>query len=455
MIAARPLTKHPVNTIGVLTALRDGQELTRSHVDFFANNVSGQNGQEPLFTRPQAAAALMAIQCKGMSPQNTMWLTNAMAKSGRTLDLSRVNGTKVDKHSCGGVSDGTSFIIAPLLALYGLIVPMMSGRGLQHTGGTLDKLEAIPGFNVDLSEEEIVRVLNRIGLAIFSTTPDIAPADGVLYGLRNETQTVPSIPLITASILSKKLAEGAEILSLNVTTGSGSFMKEKADAIELARMMVETATLDGRKTTAVVSDMNQPLAPFVGNAIEIVQALRILRGETEGFERFITVCIELAAPILVDAGIFTTLRKAKSDLRQKLASGAALAKFREMVQAQGGDLKSIDSPSNLPRARTYKDVLSPKSGWVTAIDATAIGMSAFYLGGGRAKAGDPIDHAVGLMHQAFLGDRVEEGKPLATLYVNDEAGLEQARETLLNAFGISSEEPAKGTLPKQIIKVIR
>ena len=436
------ITQNPVTALGVLDAVKRGQELSQAHVDFFVRGVV--NRSIPDY---QAAAFLMAVRCNGMTDRETIWLTHAMTDSGTRLDLSGVDGFTVDKHSTGGISDGSSFVVAPLVALFGLRVPMMSGRGLGHTGGTLDKLEAIPGFRVALSEAEIVRQLNEVGIAIFGQTPEIAPADGILYGLRDVTATVDSIPLIAASIMSKKLAEGAAGLVMNVTTGSGAFMSDFAEAEKLAKTMVAIAQQSGRKASAVISSMDQPLGPYVGNALEIQQAVRVLRGETNRFERFIEVSIELAAHLLVHGGLYAMdqMVQAREVLREKLASGAALATFRSMVVAQGGNAGVIDDPSRLQVASRTVDVLATDTGFITAINATEIGLASVYLGAGREIAGAKIDPTVGIEVYKFVGDSVSQGEPLARLFVNDERRLVEASRTLVGAYQIGGErvEPRK------------
>lgn len=432
----RRVTTNPVTVKGVLDAVKRRQALTRDHIRFFVRGVVDRSIPDY-----QAVAFLSFTRCNGLSDAETVMLTEEMARSGKMLDLSGVQGVTVDKHSTGGISDGTSFIIAPLLASYGLKIPMMSGRGLGQTGGTLDKLEAIAGFNVFLTQEQVVDQLNQVGLAIFSQTDEIVPADKILYGLRDVTETVDSLPLIAASIMSKKLAEGAGSLVMNVTTGSGAFMARLADAKKLAATMVDIAKAAGRNASSVISDMSQPLASFVGNALEIKQALRILAGEQKGFENFISVVVELSAHLLVHGGLYAwdQLGTARGDLRTRLASGAALPVFRQMVEAQGGNVRMIDDPSLLPTASRIIPVPSPSSGYVKRINATNIGLSAMYLGAGRESKESKLDLAVGLKVGTFVGDRVEEGQPLAWLHVNDDRQLSTAIDSLVGAYEFSNQ----------------
>lgn len=443
------LTQNPVTVRGVLDAVKRGQPLSKAHIDFFVQGVV--DGSIPDY---QAAAFLMAVRINGMTSFETTLLTQAMTDSGKRLDLSRVDGVTVDKHSTGGISDGTSFVVAPLVATFDLKVPMMSGRGLGHTGGTLDKLEAIPGFRVSLSEDEVVHQLNQTGLAIFGQTADIAPADGRFYALRDVTETVDSIPLIAASIMSKKLAEGANGLVMNVTTGSGAFMRDFADAQKLAETMVAIAQQSGRQASSVISSMDEPLAPYVGNALEIQQAVRILRGETDRFGNFMDVSIELSAHLLVHGGLFTMeeIGRAREVLRVRLASGAALDKFRAMVVAQGGDVGAIDDLSRLPQASRVIGVVSPHDGYVSQIDATKVGLASVYLGAGREKAGAPVDPAVGIEVLKFVGDPVSNGEPLARLHVNDDQKLGAAQRTLLSAYTIGQDKVAQGNTLLEIVR---
>jgi len=444
MPMGNPITQNPVTARGVLDAVKRGQELTKAHVDYFVRGVV--DGSIPNY---QAAAFLMAVRMGGMSDRETAFLTQAMTNSGRCLDLSGVRGVTVDKHSTGGISDGTSFIVAPLVATYGLRVPMMSGRGLGHTGGTLDKLEAILGFRTSLAEEEVVELLNKVGIAIFGQTSEIAPADKIFYGLRDVTETVDSIPLIAASIMSKKLAEGASGLVMNVTTGSGAFMSQLDEAKKLAETMVSIGKQSGRRASSVITSMDQPLGPYVGNALEIKQAIDVLSGVTNRYENFISVSVELAAHLLVHGGIYTfdQMKDARNDLGTRLASGAALKVFRDMVEAQGGDVAFIDDPSRLPRALRTIDVLATQSGYVSAINATDIGLASVYLGAGRETVDARVDPAVGIEVFKFVGDSVAQNEPLARLYVNDDARLKEAKRTLLGAYTVGS----KKVQPRELI----
>jgi len=380
---------------------------------------------------------LMAVRINGLSNMETAWLTEAMTKSGKILDLSQVPGNKVDKHASGGVSEFTSAIIGPLVATFGLVDPMMSGRRLQHTGGTLDKLESIPGFRVSLSEEEIIKNLQDVGIAIFSQTDDIAPADKILYAARAKTGTVDSIPLICGSIVSKKLAAGPNIVFL-VTTGNGAFMDKYKDAKQLAEMMVASAKNAGKNASAIIASMDQPLAPAVGNSIEMRQAFEILKGKKQGFRRLIDLAVECSTHMLIHGGIYRhdDIDAAREELENRLANGAALKKFREMVIAQGGDARVIDNYHLLPQTENIEIVVAPKTGFVQSIDTKAIGWAEYNL----TFSGGEIDRGAGLEVFKFPGDLVVEGQPLAVLNYTSKENLPVAMDLIRNAYTIGEEK---------------
>ena len=369
----------------------------------------------------QIAALLMAIFFRSMSPAETSALTLAMAQSGRMMDLSAVPGIKVDKHSTGGVADTTTLILAPLVAAAGVPVAKMSGRGLGFTGGTIDKLEAIPGFQTILSEEIFINNLMRYGMAITGQSTDIAPADGKLYALRDVTATIESIPLIASSIMSKKIAAGADKILLDVKVGTGAFMKDLDQAIALATAMVQIGQLVGKETVAVISNMNEPLGQAVGNSLEIAEAIDILSGQ--GSAQLLEVCLVLGAHMLVLAGKTSTVAHGKEVLTKLIHTGEALAKFGDFITAQGGDKQIITDRSRLPQASRKHSIISPTTGYIQQINAAAIGNSAMLLGAGRAKKGEPIDLAVGLVLHGRVGDFVKQGDPLATLYTNDQHNI--------------------------------
>ena len=388
----------------------------------------------------QVSAWLMAVVLRGMSRAETAALTDAMLRSGEVLDLSSLPAKKVDKHSTGGVGDKTSLVLAPLAAAAGVSVPMISGRGLGHTGGTLDKLEAIPGFNVNLPVQDFRRVLEVCGCAMIGQTAEIAPADRKLYALRDVTGTVESPYLICASIMSKKLAEGIDALLLDVKTGSGAFMKSEKDAAFLAELMVETGERMGKKVIALITDMDQPLGNMVGNALEVVEVIDILRGE--GPEDLRELCLHLSGWMLYMGGVVKTVAEGNQTSADLISSGKALEKFRQMVDLQGGDVHAIDDPKKLPQARNSLKVLSTASGFVSAVMCEAIGTACVILGGGRERKEDTVDPAVGILVHKKVHDRVEAGEPLATIYYNSESKAERSKQLILESYKIGGAAPA-------------
>jgi len=373
-----------------------------------------------------------------MTRPETAALTDAMLRSGDVLDLSSLPAKKVDKHSTGGVGDKTSLVLAPLAAAAGVAVPMISGRGLGHTGGTLDKLEAIPGFNVNLSVAEFRRVLEICGCAMIGQTAEIAPADRKLYALRDVTGTVESPYLICASIMSKKLAEGIDALVLDVKTGSGAFMKNEQDAVFLAELMVETGERMGKKVVALITDMDQPLGNKIGNALEVVEVMEVLRGG--GPEDLRELCLELAGWMLHLGGVSHTVEEGKQHSAQLISSGKALEKFRQMVELQGGDGRVIDDDNRLPQARHTLQVSSAKAGYLASMQCEQIGTASVILGGGRERKEDSVDPAVGIVLHKKVGGRVASGEPLATIYYNAEAQATRARQ-LIEASCVLTDDP--------------
>jgi len=370
-----------------------------------------------------------------MSPRETYDLTMAMVASGETLDLSRVAPHSVDKHSTGGVGDKTTLVVSPAVAACGVPVAKMSGRGLSYSGGTLDKLESIPGFRVELTSEQFLQQLKEIGLVLCGQTVDLAPADGKLYALRDVTATVPSMALIAASVMSKKIACGARGIVLDVKAGSGAFMVTVEEAAALARRMVDIGRRAGRRVVALISDMNQPLGYAVGNALEVREALATLQGG--GPPDFREHCLRVAAHMLVLAGKAEDLRQGRRRIAAALGDGTAFAKFRSLVRAQGGNLRVIDDPSLLPWAPTIVQVHSPRNGNLKRIDARTVGEASVRLGAGRARKGDPIDHAVGVVVHAKVGDRVKAGDPLFTIHAKDPRSASEAGQSLLEGVGYS------------------
>ena len=409
---------------------RDVGALTRDEI-FFLIEQHTRGG----IPDSQMAAWLMAVCCRGMTAEETAHLTEAMLRSGKALELSGLSGAKVDKHSTGGVGDKTSLVIAPVAAAAGLRVPMISGRGLGHTGGTLDKLESIPGFKVRLSLEEFRRAVAEVGCALVGQTEEIAPADRKMYALRDVTGTVESVPLITASILSKKLAEGIDALVLDVKVGSGAFMKTREEARELAESLRAVAARRGVRVAALLTDMDQPLGRAVGNSLEVAEAIETLRGG--GPDDFRQLCRELTAWMLVLGGAAAKLDEGARRFDELIRSGAAAEKFRQIVARQGGDAKVVEDSGRLPQAKREKVFPSPGAGYLSRMDAERIGRAAMALGAGRAKVEDTIDPTVGLILHKKVGARLERGEPLATLHTNDEERVRQAEALLTGAFTLA------------------
>ncbi|MFQ5722918.1 MAG: thymidine phosphorylase [Terriglobia bacterium] len=413
---------------------RDAGTLTRDDIQFLIQQYTC--GALPDY---QMAAWLMAVYFRGMTPQETSELTDAMMRSGQVLDLSEVPGVKVDKHSTGGVGDKVSLVVAPVVAAAGVPVPMISGRALGHSGGTLDKLEAIPGFSVHLSLAEFRRALAEVGCALIGQTNEIAPADKKIYALRDLTGTIESIPLITASILSKKLAEGIDALVLDVKVGSGAFMKDLESARRLAESLREIGTRMGKRMVVLLTRMDQPLGRAVGNALEVEEAVVTLRGE--GPRDLRDLCQELAAWMLVLAGAVPALKQGRERFEELIRSGAAAKKFQQIITHQGGDPSVVDDPRRLPRAGQRRDLPAAVAGYLERMDAERLGWAAMALGAGRTRLEDRIDPAVGLVVHKKVGERVQRGEPLATLHFNDERRLAEAQAWLDAAFVVSSEPP--------------
>lgn len=429
----------------IIRKKRDGQELSREEISFIVDR--NTRGEIPDY---QASAFLMAVFCRGMTPRETTDLTEIMLHSGEVLDLSRLPGAKVDKHSTGGVGDKTSLVIAPIVAAAGVTVPMISGRGLGHSGGTLDKLESIPGFNVNLSLDEFRAVLKQANCALIGQTKEIAPADKKLYALRDVTATIESVPLISASIMSKKLAEGIDGLVLDVKTGSGAFMKRLEDSRELARMMVAIGTRMGKRTVALITDMDQPLGREAGNALEVIESLETLKGR--GPEDLTNLCLELAGWMLLLAGAVANIEEGRARSRRLIERGEALEKFRQIIELQGGRPECIEDYSLLPRARAQSDVASPAAGFLARIQTEQVGLAGMLLGAGRERVEDRVDHAVGITVHKKVGDRVERGERLCTVHYNREERLAAARELLEKSFEIEQNPPPARPLVVETIR---
>jgi len=424
-----------MRAVDIIIKKRDGQELTADEIQFFVQGYT--RGEIPDY---QAAAWLMAVMLRGMTSRETAELTLAMAHSGQTLDLHDIAPLVVDKHSSGGVGDKVSLVIAPLVAASGLPVGKMSGRGLGFSGGTIDKLESIRGYRVNLSVDEFRAQLKQIGIVLSGQSMDLAPADGKLYALRDVTGTVPSLPLIASSIMSKKIAAGADAIVLDVKVGRGAFMKTVDDARALAQVMVNIGRDVGRKCVALLSDMDQPLGRAVGNALEVREAIDTLHGG--GPSDFREHCLIASAHMLRLGHKVESLAEGEKLAAQLLDSGQAWSKFVELVRAQDGDVEMIVNPDLLSKARLVKDVLAPRSGYIAGVDAAQVGTTSVELGAGRAKKDDPIDYAVGLIVHRKVGDQVRVGEPLFTVHANDEAKLAAAEKRLLAAVEWS-EAPVK------------
>jgi pyrimidine-nucleoside phosphorylase len=430
--------------IDVIRKKRDGAELSRGEIGWLVDAYT--RGEIPDY---QVSAWLMAVVLRGMTRPETAALTDAMLHSGEVLDLSSLPSKKVDKHSTGGVGDKTSLVLAPLAAAAGITVPMISGRGLGHTGGTLDKLEAIPGFNVNLSVDEFRHVLKTCGCAMIGQTAEIAPADRKLYALRDVTGTIESPYLICASIMSKKLAEGIDGLVLDVKTGSGAFMKSQNDAEFLAELMVETGERMGKQVVALITDMDQPLGNRIGNSLEVIEVVDVLRGS--GPEDLRELCLELAGWMLHLGGVAKTIAQAKQQSAQLISSGKALEKFRQMVALHRGDSGAIDDIDRLPRARQTIEVCAVTSGYLASMQCEQIGTACVILGGGRERKEDAVDPAVGIVLHKKVGDRVATGEPVATIHYNQESRAERARQLILESFQIGDVAPANRRLIHKII----
>jgi len=421
--------------VDLIRKKRDGGALSPAEIGYIVDAYT--QGTIPDY---QIAAWLMAVVLRGMTREELAALTQAMLHSGEVLDLGFLPAKKVDKHSTGGVGDKTSLVLAPLVAAGGLYVPMISGRGLGHTGGTLDKLEAIPGFRVGLSVPEFHRVLKACGTAMIGQTERIAPADRKLYALRDVTGTVESPNLICASIMSKKLAEGTDALVLDVKTGSGAFMKKEEDAVFLAELMVETGERMGKRMAALITNMDQPLGRMVGNALEVEECIEVMHGGGPADLR--ELCLHLAAWMFYLGGRTKTVAEGKQLSGEIIASGKAFERFRQMVELQGGDISTIDDPTRLPSADHRVDVASPQAGYVSAIDCERIGTACVILGGGRERKEDSVDPAVGIVVHKKINDKVSSGEPLCTIHCHSDAQAARAKKLLEESYQISATPPA-------------
>jgi pyrimidine-nucleoside phosphorylase len=433
-----------MRTVDLIQRKRDGEELAPEEIEFLVNGYT--SGEIPDY---QMSAFLMAVFFSGMSDREVSRLTECMLRSGDTIDLSHIPGVKVDKHSTGGVGDKTSFIVAPLAAAAGVVVPMMSGRALGHTGGTLDKLESIPGFRTDLSADEFQKQLSELGLCFIGQTDHLAPADRKLYALRDVTATVESIPLISSSIMSKKLAEGLDALVLDVKVGSGAFMKKQVDARRLAQAMVGIGRRMDKKVQALITDMNQPLGYAVGNALEIMEASQTL--QNAGPADLTKLSLELAARMIFLGKKAGSLDDARRIAEQHLVDGSAYKKFKAVVAAQGGNPQALDKFELLPNATGMREINSPRAGYVSSIDAEDIGTASNMIGAGRDKKEDSIDPAVGIILEVKTGEKVDAGSVLCRLYYTREDRVEDAAGMVEDAFRISSQKPDERELILEVV----
>jgi len=418
----------------IILKKREGMELSAEEINYFIKGYVA--GDIPDY---QVSALLMAIYFKGLSKRETADLTKAMVYSGEVVDLTSIEGVKVDKHSTGGVADTTTLIVVPLAAACGVKVAKMSGRGLGHTGGTLDKLESIPGFNISVSIDNFIDIVNRVGAAVIGQTKDLVPADKKLYALRDVTATVDNISLIASSIMSKKIASGADAIVLDVKTGNGAFMKTLDDSFALAKEMVDIGISAGRRTTAIVTDMEQPLGMAIGNALEVKEAIEVLNGSVKGPLR--EVAMILASYMLYTAGRCSEIEEARILLEDALNSGKALQKLEEMIHAQGGDERVVHDTSRLPVSKQTIAIKSKKNGYIVSVKAQEIGTSALILGAGRATKEDVIDPAAGIVMKKRIGDYVTEGEEIAVFHVNDDKHLEEAIERFYSAVAIGQQKP--------------
>lgn len=424
---------------------RDGEALSSKEINFMIEGYT--KGEIPDY---QMAAMCMAIVFRGMDDRETLDLTMAMVNSGEVLCLSPIKGMKADKHSTGGVGDKTSLILCPMVAACGMKIAKMSGRGLGYTGGTIDKLESFPGFTTGISEEKFFENVNSIGIAIAGQTADLVPADKKLYALRDVTGTVPSIPLIVSSIMSKKLASGADVIVLDVKCGSGAFMKTEDEARELARGLTRIGRLAERKCAAVITDMDQPLGCAVGNAVEVREAISVLKGETKG--DLLELCLTLGSCMLTEGGMAQSIDEARSRLLTTIEDGSALKKLSEMVAAQGGRAEDVYDETALPTAKIKIEAAAEASGYVKRIEAEKVGLTAMHLGGGRATKESEIDLSVGLVLHKKVGDYVEKGESLATIFAADEDKAAEAAEMLRACYTMTDEPVERPPFIKAIIR---
>jgi pyrimidine-nucleoside phosphorylase len=433
-----------MNTVELIRKKREGYQLSAEEIEYLIGNYSG--GKIPDY---QFAAFLMAAYLRGMNKMETAYLTRSMLNSGKVINLKEIRGKKIDKHSTGGVGDKTSLILAPIVASLGINVPMISGRGLGHTGGTLDKLESIPGFRTSLSLPRCKSVLKKCGAVLIGQTKDIAPADKLIYALRDVTATVESIPLITGSIMSKKLAGGIDGLVLDVKTGSGAFMKEQKDALALAESLIGTAKAFNKKVIAFITDMNQPLGNYIGNWLEVYESVKVLKGEKEG--DVLDLSLELAGAMIYLGNKASSIKEGTMLAKEQIKNGKAFDKFLQIVKLQGGDTSFLIKPGLYPKAKHSKKVRLNKSGFVKAIDNYKVGMASLELGAGRKTKEDIIDPAAGIIFKIKIGDGLKRDDVIAYLHSGSLSKISKAEEILKKAINVSKSKVRKPKLIKKII----
>ena len=434
-----------MNTVEIIRKKRDGFSLSKNEIEFLINNYT--KGTIPDY---QFSAFLMAAFIKGMTKNETAELTKAMLYSGKVINLKEIKGKKIDKHSTGGVGDKTSLILAPIVAAAGVNVPMISGRGLGHTGGTLDKLEAIPGFNTNLTLLQYKSVIKKCGAVLIGQTKDIAPADKLIYALRDVTSTVESIPLITASIMSKKLAEGIDGLVLDVKTGSGAFMKNYDDAVQLANSLTNTAKAFGKKVIAYVTDMNQPLGNYIGNWLEVYESIKVLKNEQPG--DLMELSLLLSGAMIFLGGKAKSVNEGIEIARLQIENGNAFKKFVEITKLQGGDIYFINNPEKYPKSKINEKIFAGKSGYIQSINSFEIGMASLILGGGRLKLDDVIDPKAGIIFYPKIGQKISKGELIAEIFTDKKNMIESAKTKIINSITISSKKCSPVSLVKTIIK---
>ena len=434
-----------MNTVELIKKKRDGQSFTSDEINFLINHYT--KGHIPDY---QFSALLMAILLKGMNPSETAALTNSMLNSGKIINLDSINGYKVDKHSTGGVGDKTSLIIAPIAAAAGVYVPMISGRGLGHTGGTLDKLESIPGFRTDLSLYESMRVLKKCGAVLIGQTKEIAPADKLIYSLRDVTATVESIPLITASIMSKKLAEGIDGLVLDVKTGNGAFMKSYSDSINLTNSLINTAKSFNINVIAFITDMNQPLGNYIGNWLEVFESVQVLQGKTKN--DLYSLSIKLAGAMIYLGKKAKSIKDGELIAKQKIKNGEAFKKFLQIVELQGGNVNYIINPDKYPKSKFVNKVRSLKNGYIKEINTHLVGMASLELGAGRMTKEDRVDPKAGIIFYKKIGDNVKKGDIICELHSDSKAKISLAEQIIIESIKFSKTKPVSPKLIKRIIQ---